>query len=168
MDRAQAQLPRLVSPPTAGNRQEPKRGCGTQVVPDNWWCFRQLRTGERRPRQGISTKCRRVILDTWLNDSVRDNVRPRTFHNYRLQVRQQLDEGLKPCSVRYIHAVLHRALRQAVRWGLVPHNVSEAVDIPKLVGGEVNAFSPEEARTFLAAARGDHLEALYVLLSIAD
>ena len=77
--------------------------------------------------------------------------------------RAKLDEGLKPSSVRYIHAVVHRALKQAVRWGLVPHNVSEAVDIPNLVRGEVNAFSPEEARTFLAAARGDRLEALYVL-----
>ena len=128
------------------------------------------------------------FLSNWLNTSVRDNVRPRTFENYRLQVRQhiipalgrmklknlspahvqgfyrsKLDAGLKPSTVRYIHAVLHRALKQAVRWGLVPRNVTEAVDIPKLAREEINTLSPEETRRFLATARGDRLEALYVL-----
>ena len=128
------------------------------------------------------------FLSRWLDTSVKDNVRPRTLGNYRLQVRQhiipalgrmklkslspahvqgfyrsKLDAGLKPSSVRYIHAVLHRALKQAVRWGLVPRNVTEAVDIPKLTREEINALSPEETRRFLAAARGDRLEALYVL-----
>jgi Phage integrase, N-terminal SAM-like domain len=105
------------------------------------------------------------FLNRWLNDSVRDNVRPRTLDNYRLQVcqhivpalgklklknlsparvqgfyRSKLDAGLKPSTVRYIHAVLHRALKQAVRRGLVPRNVTEAVDIPKLVREEINAL----------------------------
>jgi len=77
--------------------------------------------------------------------------------------RSKLDAGLKPSSVRSIHAVLHRALKQAVRWGLVPRNVTEAVDIPKLMPEEINALSPEETRRFLAASRGDRLEALYVV-----
>jgi hypothetical protein len=32
-----------------------------------------------------------------------------------------------------------------VQWGLVPRNVTEAVNIPKLVREEVNALSPEAA-----------------------
>jgi integrase len=132
-------------------------------------------------------------LDRWLKDSVRENVRPQTLANYKLQVnhhivpalgrlklktltpahvqrlyRQKLDGadgslGLSPSSVRYMHAVLHRALKQALRWGLVPRNVAEAVDIPRLVREEVQALSPEQARKFLDAARGDRFEALYVL-----
>ena len=127
-------------------------------------------------------------LDRWLKDSVRENVRPRALANYTLQVnhhitpvlgrvklkaltpahvqrlyRQKLDAGLSPSSVRYIHAVLHRALKQALRWGLVPRNVAEAVDIPKLGREEVQALSPEQARKFLDAARGDRFEALYVV-----
>jgi integrase len=127
-------------------------------------------------------------LDRWLTDSVRDSVKPRTFSNYSLQVRQhitpalgrvklknlspahiqsfyrtKLDAGLSPSSVRYIHAVLHRALKQALRWGLVPRNVTEAVDIPKLVREEITALSPEQARVFLSTARGDRYEALYQL-----
>lgn len=128
------------------------------------------------------------FLDRWLVDSVRDNVKARTLSNYRLQVRahiaptigrvklknlspahvqglyrSKLDAGLSPSSVRYIHAVLHRALKQAVRWGLIQRNVTEAVDIPKLIREEVAALSPEQARTFLETARGDRFEALYQL-----
>jgi integrase len=127
-------------------------------------------------------------LGRWLEDSAKGNVGQRTFPSYRAQIaghivptlghiklktlapahvqgfyRSKLDAGLAPSSARIIRAVLHRALKQAVRWGLVPRNVTEAVDIPKLVREEVNALSPEEARRFLAAARGEHLEALYVV-----
>src|SRR2546428_565399 len=36
---------------------------------------------------------------------------------------QKLEEGLSPRSVILIHAVLHQALENAVKWGLVPRNV---------------------------------------------
>jgi integrase len=127
-------------------------------------------------------------LDRWLKDSVERNVGPRTLSNYQLQVRQhlrpalgqvklkalspahiqglyrsKLDAGLAPSSVRYIHAVLHRALKQALRWGLVPRNASESVDLPRLGKEEVEVLLPHEVRAFLDAAREDRLEALYVV-----
>lgn len=46
----------------------------------------------------------------------------------------------------------------------VPRNVSEAVDPPKAQREEVRPLSPEQARRLLEAARGDRLEALYVLV----
>ena len=58
---------------------------------------------------------------------------------------------------------LHRAVKQAFRWGLVPRNVAAAVDPPRALPPEVAPFPPAEARTLLNAARGDRLEALYVL-----
>jgi integrase len=58
---------------------------------------------------------------------------------------------------------MHRALKQAVRWGLVPRNVSEAVDPPRIYRKEMLPLSPVQARTFLEAAREDRLEALYVV-----
>jgi integrase len=127
-------------------------------------------------------------LERWLASSVKSNVSPRTYCNYRLQVRchltpalgritlkaltpfnvqglcrAKLDAGPSNASVRYTHAVLHRALKQAVKWSLVPRNVSEAVDPPKLVSEEVDALLPEAARAFLDATRGDRFEALYVV-----
>ena len=77
--------------------------------------------------------------------------------------RSKLDSGLAPSSVRYIHAVLHRALKQALRWSLVPRNASESVDLPKLGNEEVEVLLPEEVRTFLDTAGEDRLEALYVV-----
>ena len=76
---------------------------------------------------------------------------------------QKLSEGLSPTSVRHLHTVLHRALKQALRWDLVVKNVSEAVDPPRRARPEYQALAPEQVRQFLRAAHEDRLEALYVL-----
>jgi integrase len=75
----------------------------------------------------------------------------------------KLDSGLSPRTVQYIHVVLHRALKQALRWGLTVRNVAEAVDPPRVPKKEITPLSPGQARAFLEAVRGDRLEALYVL-----
>jgi integrase len=56
--------------------------------------------------------------------------------------RSKLDEGLSPRTVQYLHVVLHRALKQALRWGLVPRNVAEAVDPPKVPKKDVTPSHP--------------------------
>ena len=56
--------------------------------------------------------------------------------------RRKLDEGLSPKTVKYIHTTLHRALKQAVRWGLIPRNVAAAVDPPRARPPEINAPLP--------------------------
>ncbi len=124
----------------------------------------------------------------WLEDSAKGNLAPRTYHNYRLQVRRhivpalgktklkvlsslsiqglyaaKLRDGLKPSSVRYTHAVLHRALEQAVRWNMIPRNPAAGVDPPKLRHEEITPLDASQARRFLQAARTDRFEALYVL-----
>jgi len=76
---------------------------------------------------------------------------------------KKLLEGLSPTSVRHLHTVLHRALKQALRWNLIIRNVSEAVDTPWRANTEHQALTPEEVRRFLEAARENLLEALYVL-----
>jgi integrase len=127
-------------------------------------------------------------LDGWLADSVRDTVRERTFERYEQLVRihikpalgrtklrkltpahlrglyrSKLDEGLSPRTVQYIHTTLHKALKQAMLDGLVPRNVAGAVKPPKPVAKEVRVLDEGEVRRFLDAARGERLEALFVL-----
>jgi integrase len=127
-------------------------------------------------------------LDRWLNDSVRGSVKPITHQSYEMLVnkhvvtvlgnvklsnltpahlqgfyRSKLDAGLSPRTVQYIHVVLHRALKQALRWGLVVRNVAEAVDPPRVPKKDITPLSPEQARAFLKAASGTRLKALYVL-----
>jgi integrase len=77
--------------------------------------------------------------------------------------RAKLDAGLSPRTVQYMHATLHRALDRATKWGLVPRNVTEAVDAPRPARREIQPLSPEQARRLLSEARGDRFEALYVL-----
>jgi integrase len=127
-------------------------------------------------------------LARWLEDSVQGSVKATTYQSYgslvRLHVcptlggtklsaltpahvqglyRQKLDEGLAPKTVKYIHTTLHRALRQAVRWGLVPRNAAAEADSPRVSTPEMRPLSPIQARTVLQAASGNRLEALYVL-----
>lgn len=127
-------------------------------------------------------------LDRWLSDSVRDTVRQNTFENYVYLVRkhikptlgrvklksltpahvrglyrEKLDSGLSNRTVNYIHVTLHKALKQAVNDALIPRNVTEAVKAPRPVKKEVQALDSDQARAFLEAARGDRLEALYVV-----
>lgn len=63
----------------------------------------------------------------------------------------------------HLHAVLHRALNQAVRWGVALRNVAALVDPPRRRRREMTTLSPEQARAFLATVTGQRLEALYVL-----
>jgi integrase len=75
----------------------------------------------------------------------------------------KLNSGLKPSSVRSIHAVLHCALEQAVKWNLIPRNPARAADPPKIREDEITPLDSEQARKFLDAASGEKFEALYVL-----
>ena len=75
--------------------------------------------------------------------------------------RSMLDRNLSPRTVQYTHAILHRALKQAVRWGLVPRNVCEDVDRPRLQREEMLPLCREQARRLLKVTEGDRLEALY-------
>ncbi len=77
--------------------------------------------------------------------------------------REMQDRGLSARTVEYTHAVLHRALKQAMRWSMVPRNVCDAVDVPQVRREEMHPLRPEQARRFLEAARGERLEALYVV-----
>jgi integrase len=122
-------------------------------------------------------------LTRWLNDSVKGSVKLITHQSYEMLVnkhvvpalgnirlskltpahlqgfhRSKLDEGLSRRTVQYLHVVLHRAFKQALRWGLVTRNVAEAVDPPKVHKKEVTPLSPVQARAFLEAARRDRLE----------
>jgi len=100
---------------------------------------------ERLLREAMTDSDRGFVFDSanqtvgaymvrWLEDFAKANLASRTYHNYRLQIREhivpafgtmrlskldtpniqalytaKLQDGLKPSSIRYIHAVLHRA-----------------------------------------------------------
>ncbi len=97
-----------------------------------------------------------TFLDRYLSDVAAHTLRPKSFDSYAYLVRnhikpelgdiklsllrpdhvqnlysQKLNQGLSRRSVQYIHAVLHKALSQAEKWGLVVKNVADVVDAPR-------------------------------------
>jgi integrase len=73
--------------------------------------------------------------------------------------------GLKPKSVRHVHVLLHKALSDAVRWGLVARNVADAADPPRAPRQERAVWSAEELRTFLGVTSGHRLAAMWLLFA---
>ena len=70
---------------------------------------------------------------------------------------------MSPASVKLIHAVLHKALKQAQMWRLVRENVAEATVKPKARAEEIKPLHKVQTKTLLAAVAGDRHEALYTL-----
>lgn len=125
-------------------------------------------------------------LVQWLA-SARPSLSARTYDRYEQLVRlhlapafkrrrlidlrpQQVDalyaakrESLSETTVHHLHACLHTALAQAVRWEIVERNVCDLVRSPRVERYTATVLSREQGRQLLAAARGDRLEALYVL-----
>ena len=127
-------------------------------------------------------------LERWLEDSVKGTVRTSTYEAYRYMVephlvpffgalklrdinpvhvralyREKLEAGLSAATVRKMHAVLSKAMKQAVMDGLVHRNVCDSVRPPRLARKEIRPLDPEQAGALLRAAASDRLEALYVL-----
>ncbi len=122
------------------------------------------------------------FLEQWLEEVHKPSIRIGTYKGYRgyldkhilpalgripiqkltpqhvqaFYTRKQ-QEGLSAKSINNIHGMLHKALDHAVRWGLVPRNVCDAVSLPKQTRHEM------QARQLLVAARGHSLEGLLTL-----
>ena len=73
------------------------------------------------------------------------------------------ESGLAPRTVHYHHTLLHQALKMAVKWGYVRRNVAAVVDPPKVEKKEMNPLSAAQVKALLEAAKGDRLEAFYLL-----
>ncbi len=64
--------------------------------------------------------------------------------------------GLSPRTVHHVHVCLHRALRDAVRWGRLFRNPVDAADPPRVAGPgsrEMKTWSAAQVRAFLRPPR---------------
>jgi integrase len=121
-------------------------------------------------------------LETWLKDYKVPSVRPVTFDSYATMIRVHLtpmlghlplkdlrpehvqrfyndrrDAGLSPRTVRYLHTILHGALKQAMKNQLVMRNVSEATTLPAGKSRKMQPLTLEQVNQFLAAMKEDRL-----------
>jgi len=134
-----------------------------------------------------SSQSVKEYLDGWLAN-VRHSLKPRTLEAYGLCVRritprigkvpldqlrgahvQQcysdlLNPGLARRTVEQTHAVLHRALAQAVMLDLCTRNATEAAEVPRPERKEMKTLTGEELIQLFESSRDDRWYALWVLL----
>lgn len=79
--------------------------------------------------------------------------------------RQLADDGLAPKSIKNVHAVVRRALRDAVRWRVITTNPAAMAEAPRVPRSTPQTWTGDEVRRFLAAVEGDRLVALWRLLA---
>jgi integrase len=154
----------------------------------------KLREGQRLASQGRlpDTKGQTVAayLKAWLAE-VRHSIRPETLRSYRLNVERVspyigrarldalkpaqvstaytrlLDSGLSKRSVQQCGVVLHKALSDALRQGLVSHNAADLAQKPRPERTEQRTLSAEQLVHLLETTTGDRYHALWVLLGTA-
>lgn len=127
-------------------------------------------------------------LDHWLDISARLRLRLRSYRDYvsllKRYIRPRIGRrllrelssaeiqtlyseltvrGLSSRTVRYTHAVLSSALKQAVRWKLLLANPAEDVDLPRQSRRHFTVFDVDQSRRFIAAISGHKYETLFAL-----
>lgn len=130
---------------------------------------------EERDRVSGQSKMRvNEYLDHWLEIAARPKLCVKSYRHYegllRRYVRPQLGErllasvapldiqgvyqrmlerGLSVTMIRYLHAVVHSASKQGIRWRLLSNNPAEGVELPRCGRREMQVLTVDQARIFL-------------------
>lgn len=130
------------------------------------------------------------FVEQWKEKALRGRVTARTFRTYdedlqryilpalgdkRLTALSAWDiqgvyasltaRGLSANTVRHAHTVLRNALKQAVKWRVLPSNPADSVDLPKSDRVQkFRALTAQQIGTFLAAVADSPWKAVYHLM----
>jgi len=72
--------------------------------------------------------------------------------------------GLSPMTIHHVHACLHKACKDAVRWGHISRNPLDAADPPRKKGDgtkEMKTWTKEQVKAFLGAMQDERLSPLW-------
>ncbi|HEY5430250.1 MAG TPA: tyrosine-type recombinase/integrase [Solirubrobacteraceae bacterium] len=178
----------LADPESGGRRQASKGGFRTQKDAQRHLASVITAVGDGTYIEPSRQPLARFMLDEWL-PGISATVRPLTASTYRSIVGRYVrgrdigavplrnlsaghfnalyaaleTEGLSVATRRTTHAVLRRALNDAVRWGKLARNPAAAADPPSLPRSHAQSWSPRELRTFLNHVGEDRLFALWRL-----
>ena len=96
-----------------------------------------------------------------------EDLRPAHLREWLATLRRTTNARGRPYSARTVqlaHAVLRRALNDAVRDEILPRNVALLVKAGRVTSPAVQPLRPDEVRSLLAEASTDRLHALWLLL----
>lgn len=108
----------------------------------------------------------------WLGEKVLAQLDGRTINRFYSillsQGRRDGRGGLAASTVRRVHAALHKALKDAVRWGYLDSNPVDAADPPTVRAEgphEMSTWTPTQLRRFLEFIRADRFYPLLFVLA---
>jgi integrase len=126
-------------------------------------------------------------LGSWLV-SIKTTVRPGTWYQYEMSCRNyilprlgriklkdlnpghlqalynaQIEVGKGVRTIKVVHVVLHKSLKQAVKLGMIGKNPADVVDPPKYQHEEMKIYNDTQVNQMLFTARGDRNETLFNL-----
>ena len=153
----------------------------------------RMRRAQEEDKQGIlasgPNQLLGVYITEWLEHVHKPTIRIASYLTYRSMIKNHIlpalgqltlrqltpqqvqafystllnEKKLAPQTVSLIHAILHSALENAVRWNLVPRNVTALVSSPQTEQYEPVVISPDEAKRLLDLARGNRMYAIVLL-----
>lgn len=85
------------------------------------------------------------------------------FYNRLSKPQEEGGAGLSPKTVKNVHGVLHKALRQGVLIGYLRANPTDACTLPRVVKKQIQPLDEEQSRRFLDAIQGHPLETLFTV-----
>ena len=129
------------------------------------------------------------FLDRFMSDVAAHTLRPKTIESYESIVRvhikpelgniklsaltpaqlqslysKKLQGGYSKRTVQYIHAVIHKSLAQALKWGLLARNVAgPGLSAPRVTKKAPTVLTAAQAKRFLEVVRENRFYTLYVL-----
>jgi integrase len=114
------------------------------------------------PSTHVSYDLNRRRLEPYCGSVRLDVLRPKDIQQAYAGLTEQ---GLKPKSVQQGHRLLHAALQDAVRLGLVPMNVVDSTSPPRNQLNEMKTLTAPQLLTLFKESRDDPLHALWVVLA---
>ena len=153
--------------------------------------FEKLKKTQQEHQQGVLVtgpqQTMKQYLEHWLDEVHKPTIRLSSYTKYKGLLRrhivpvighipiqkitpqhvqalysEKLKEGLTARSIHSIHSILHKALDNAVRWGLVARNVCDVVSQPRPLQHEIQPLTKDQAVQLLEAVKAHRLEALLI------
>jgi len=117
-------------------------------------------------RKEGKTDTARVLADKFQTEydrAVENQLPPRDLKRIRKKLdlaKERLDNiiaenkgGLSSTSINYHHRIIHKALKQAVKWQMVARNIADAVEPPPPADTEIKYLKRDEVNKFISCIK---------------
>ena len=86
-----------------------------------------------------------------------------TQHDLNAYYDSLIKKGNSANTVKHFHANIHKCLKDAMKADLIPRNVAELVDLPKVEKYRAQHYNEKQLRTLLKAVKGHNVETAVLL-----